>query len=177
MANRQPQTENHWKRQPKPTPKHKKPIQFARNPYSGDRNKNTTSLAVGNTVQATENTILQKNTFFEISDAGNPTGILGGAGNPTGTLGGAGDPIGTLPAPSPVQERRFFGHPTFQSFRPIPAILAPPTSRRFSFQKLPMAENRRLAALHLPWLCRFQSNLLCTYMASLLSGLRRRRWR
>ncbi|KAK4367313.1 hypothetical protein RND71_015193 [Anisodus tanguticus] len=32
-----------------------------------------------------------------------------------------------------------------------------------------MAEIRRLAALHLPWLCRFQSNLLCTYMASLLS--------
>ncbi|KAK4348313.1 hypothetical protein RND71_031068 [Anisodus tanguticus] len=61
----------------------------------------TTSLAVGNTVQATENTILQKNTFFEISDAGNPTGILGGAGNPTGTLGGAGDPTGTLPKTLP----------------------------------------------------------------------------
>ncbi|KAK4338777.1 hypothetical protein RND71_040239 [Anisodus tanguticus] len=63
----------------------------------------TTSLAVGNTVQATKNTILQKNTFFEISDAGNPTGILGGAGDPTGTHGGAGDPTGTLPALSPVQ--------------------------------------------------------------------------
>ncbi|KAK4360115.1 hypothetical protein RND71_022344 [Anisodus tanguticus] len=81
----------------------KNPSNSLENPIPATGTVNTTSLAVGNTVQATENTILQKNTFFEISDAGNPTGILGGAGNPTGTLGGTDDPTGTLPAPSPVQ--------------------------------------------------------------------------
>ncbi|KAK4337530.1 hypothetical protein RND71_042017 [Anisodus tanguticus] len=62
---------------------------------------NTSSLDVGNTVQASEPTSLQKNTIFEISDAGNPTGLLGSVGNPTGTLGGYGSPTGTLPAHQP----------------------------------------------------------------------------
>ncbi|KAK4338773.1 hypothetical protein RND71_040235 [Anisodus tanguticus] len=134
------QTVNHRRKttgkgNPNPPQNTKNPSNSLENPIPAAGTVNTTSQAVGNTVQATENTILQKNTFFEIFGAGNPTGILGGAGNPTGTLGGAGDPTGTLPAPSPVQaahppetlaavERRFFGHPTFQSFRPIPAILA-----------------------------------------------------
>ncbi|KAK4338775.1 hypothetical protein RND71_040237 [Anisodus tanguticus] len=102
------QTVNHRRKttgkgNPNPPQNTKNPSNSLENPIPATGTVNTTSLAVGNTVQATENTILQKNTFFEISDAGNPTGILGGAGNPTGTLGGAGDPTGTLPAPSPVQ--------------------------------------------------------------------------
>ncbi|KAK4367310.1 hypothetical protein RND71_015190 [Anisodus tanguticus] len=115
------QTVNHRRKttgkgNPNPPQNTKNPSNSLENPIPATGTVNTTSLAVGNTVPATENTILQKNTFFEISDAGNPTGILGGAGNPTGTLGGAGDPTGTLPAPSPVQaahppetlaERRF----------------------------------------------------------------------
>ncbi|KAK4373758.1 hypothetical protein RND71_004435 [Anisodus tanguticus] len=88
---------------PNPPQNTKNPSSLKETPIPATGTVKTTSLAVGNTVQATENTILQKNTFFEISDAGNPTGILGGAGNPTGTLGGAGNPTGTLPAPSPVQ--------------------------------------------------------------------------
>ncbi|KAK4371632.1 hypothetical protein RND71_007016 [Anisodus tanguticus] len=51
--------------------------------------------AIGNTVQVSESVFRPKNTPPKISDAGNPTGILGGAGNPTGnptgTLGGAGN--------------------------------------------------------------------------------------
>ncbi|KAK4348319.1 hypothetical protein RND71_031074 [Anisodus tanguticus] len=102
------QTVNHRRKttgkgNPNPPQNTKNPSNSLETPIPATGTVNTTSLAVGNTVQATENTILQKNTFFEISDAGNPTGILGGAGNPTGTLGGAGDPTGTLPAPSPIQ--------------------------------------------------------------------------
>ncbi|KAK4341735.1 hypothetical protein RND71_037551 [Anisodus tanguticus] len=102
------QTVNHRRKttgkgNPNPPQNTKNPSNSLETPIPATGTVNTTSLAVGNTVQATENTILQKNTFFEISDAGNPTGILGGAGNPTGTLCGAGDPTGTLPAPSPVQ--------------------------------------------------------------------------
>ncbi|KAK4360120.1 hypothetical protein RND71_022349 [Anisodus tanguticus] len=102
------QTVNHRRKttgkgNPNPPQNTKNPSNSLEIPIPATGTVNTTSLAVGNTVQATENTILQKNTFFEISDAGNPTGILGGAGNPIGTLGGAGDPTGTLPAPSPVQ--------------------------------------------------------------------------
>ncbi|KAK4363834.1 hypothetical protein RND71_019075 [Anisodus tanguticus] len=65
---------------------------------------NTTSLAVGNTVQASEPISLQKNTNFEIFGAENPTGILGGAGNPTETLGGSGDLTGTLPATTHIPD-------------------------------------------------------------------------
>ncbi|KAK4363837.1 hypothetical protein RND71_015195 [Anisodus tanguticus] len=103
---------------PNPPQNTKNPSNSLETPIPATGTVNTTSLAVGNTVQATENTILQKNTFFEISDAGNPTGILGGAGNPTGTLGGAGDPTGTLPAPSP--------RPPFRPFMAIPASGRPP---------------------------------------------------
>ncbi|KAK4358423.1 hypothetical protein RND71_020652 [Anisodus tanguticus] len=100
------QTVNHRRKttgkgNPNPPQNTKNPSNSLETPIPATGTVNTTSLAVGNTVQATENTILQKNTFFEISDAGNPTGILGGAGNPTGTLGGAGDPTGTLPRPPP----------------------------------------------------------------------------
>ncbi|KAK4348316.1 hypothetical protein RND71_031071 [Anisodus tanguticus] len=81
-----------WKLNPELRPNKENPAVARGLTAAGGEKMNTTSLAVGNTVQETENTILQKNTFFEISDAGNPTGILGGAGNPTGTLGGAATP-------------------------------------------------------------------------------------
>ncbi|KAK4351733.1 hypothetical protein RND71_031046 [Anisodus tanguticus] len=54
--------------------------------------------AIGNTAQVSETVFPPKNDLPKISDAGNPTGILGGAGNPTGTLGGAGNLPETLPA-------------------------------------------------------------------------------
>ncbi|KAK4371629.1 hypothetical protein RND71_011104 [Anisodus tanguticus] len=83
MANRQSRTENHRKRQPKPTPKHKKPIQFAKNPIRRRRNKVNTTHGVGNTDRETENTILQKNTFFEISTPKPYRNSWRRAGNPT----------------------------------------------------------------------------------------------
>ncbi|KAK4337522.1 hypothetical protein RND71_042009 [Anisodus tanguticus] len=54
--------------------------------------------AIGNTVQVSETVFPPKNDPPKISDAGKPTGILGGAGNPTGTLGGTGNLPETLPA-------------------------------------------------------------------------------
>ncbi|KAK4343230.1 hypothetical protein RND71_036324 [Anisodus tanguticus] len=86
---------------PNPLQNTKQPANSLENPLPATETVNTTSLAVGNTVQASESTSLQKNTNFDIFGAGNPTGIIGGAGNPTGTLGGSGDLAGTLPATTP----------------------------------------------------------------------------
>ncbi|KAK4378144.1 hypothetical protein RND71_000006 [Anisodus tanguticus] len=89
---------------PNPPQNTKQPANSLENPPTATETVNTTSLAVGNTVQASEPISLQKNTNFEIFGAGNPTGILGGAENPTGTLGGSGDLTRTLPATTPIPD-------------------------------------------------------------------------
>ncbi|KAK4346141.1 hypothetical protein RND71_036317 [Anisodus tanguticus] len=66
------QTVNHRRKttgkgNPNPPQNTKNPSNSLETPIPATGTVNTTSLAVGNTVQATENTILQKNTFFEIS--------------------------------------------------------------------------------------------------------------
>ncbi|KAK4337529.1 hypothetical protein RND71_042016 [Anisodus tanguticus] len=92
------------KSNPNPSQNTKQPANSLENPSPATETVNTTSLAVGNTVQASEPTSLQKNTNFDISGAENPTGITGGTGNPTETLGGSGDLTGTLPATTPIPD-------------------------------------------------------------------------
>ncbi|KAK4344458.1 hypothetical protein RND71_034634 [Anisodus tanguticus] len=64
-------------------------------------NSDSEPRAIGNTRPGVESVFRPKTPPPKISDAGNPTGILGGAenstGNPTGTLGGAGNPTGDPP--------------------------------------------------------------------------------